>query len=207
MTLLLLIRHGENDYLKKGRLPGQTAGIHLNDRGHEQAAALATNLANLPIKAIYSSSLERAVETAEPIARALKLDIELRPGLMDGDVGEWTGKEIRKLSKNALWKVVQMAPSRAHFPGGESFLELQTRIVQEIEAICGAHKKELVAVVFHADPIKLSVAYYLGLPLDQYQKLAVDAGSVTLLAVGNLGASLLALNLRPPFKLNFPKRK
>jgi probable phosphoglycerate mutase len=207
MTLLLLIRHGENDYLKKGRLPGHTPGIHLNERGREQAAALAHTLGKLPIKAIYASSLERAVETAEPLAQALKLDIQLRPGLMDGDVGKWTGKEIKKLSKNPAWKIVQTAPSRAQFPGGESFLELQTRIIREIEAICMDHKKDLVAVVFHADPMKLAIAYFLGLPLDHFQKLTIDPGSVTLMAIGDVGVRLLGLNLKPPLELKFPKRK
>jgi len=202
MTTLFLIRHGENDFVKKSRLPGHLPGIHLNQRGCEQAQALAESLGKLPIKAIYASSLERAVETAAPLAQALKLEVELRPGLRDAEVGAWTGKEIRKLRRDPLWKLVQEAPSRARFPQGESIQEEQTRIVNEIEAICERHKKEMVAVIFHADPIKLAVAHYLGLPLDNFQRLSIGPGSVSVLMIGKSKGVLAALNLVPPF--NFP---
>jgi probable phosphomutase (TIGR03848 family) len=203
MPTLLLIRHGENDYLKKGRLPGRLPGIHLNEHGHEQAAALAESLKAAPIRAIYSSPLERAVETAEPLAQALGLAIQVRPGLLDTDVGEWEGLPLRKLRKLPLWKQVQELPSQVRFPGGESFLELQGRLVSEIDAIRRSHKqKDLLVVVFHADPIKLVLAHFLGLPLDNFQKLSVAAGSVSILVAGKSGGMLAALNLKPPFVLN-----
>jgi len=206
MTLLLLIRHGENEFTEKGRLPGQLPGIHLNARGKEQAAALAEGLAKLPIKAVYASSLERAVETAAPLATALGLELELRPGLMDGNTGAWSGKEIRKLGKEPMWKIVQSAPSRARFPGGESIHETQTRVVNALETICARHPRDLVAVVFHADPILLAVAYFIGLPLDEFHRLSMDTGAASLLAVGEGRAHLLAHNLKPPFQFDFPKR-
>jgi probable phosphomutase (TIGR03848 family) len=202
MPTLLLIRHGENEYLKKHKLPGQLPDIHLNERGRAQAAALAEGLKKLPIKAIYSSPLERAVETIEPLARELKLEIQLRPALMDIDVGTWTGRSIKVLSRTKAWTVVQRSPSQFHFPNGESFLQTQERVVSTLDAIVAGHKKEMVAVVFHADPIKLAVAHYLGLPLDNFQRLAIQAGSVTVLGVHEMGAALLALNLVPPF--SFP---
>ena len=171
MTTLLLVRHGENDYLKQGRMPGRLSGIHLNKRGREQAAILAETLKMLPIQAIYSSPLERAIETAEPLAGSLGLAIQLRSGLMDTDVGEWQGMQLKKLRKNPLWKLVQEQPSQVRFPSGESFMELQERLVREIEAIRAIHKqKDVVAVVFHADPIKLVIAHYIGLSLDNFQK-------------------------------------
>jgi probable phosphomutase (TIGR03848 family) len=203
MPTLLLIRHGENDFLKKGRLPGRLPDIHLNKHGREQAAALAESLKAAPIRAIYSSPLERAVETAEPLAQALGLAIQVRPGLLDTDVGEWEGLHLKKLRKLPLWKQVQELPSQVRFPGGESFLELQERLVREIDAIRSAHKpKDLLAVVFHADPIKLVLAHFLGLPLDNFQKLGVAAGSVSILVAGKSGGMLAALNLKPPFVLN-----
>jgi probable phosphoglycerate mutase len=104
MPVLLLIRHGENDFVKQGRLPGLMPGIHLNKHGQAQAAALAESLKNLPIRAIYASPLERAMETAEPLAQALGLAIQLRPGLQDTDVGEWQGVQLKKLRKLPLWK-------------------------------------------------------------------------------------------------------
>ena len=203
MPTLLLIRHGENDYLKKNRLPGRLPDIHLNEHGREQAAALAESLKAAPIRAIYSSPLERAVETAEPLAQALGLAIQVRPGLLDTDVGEWEGLHLKKLRKLPLWKQVQELPSQVRFPGGESFLELQERLVREIDAIRRAHKqKDMLAVVFHSDPIKLVLAHFLGLPLDNFQKLSVAAGSVSILVAGKSGGMLAALNLKPPFVLN-----
>ena len=202
MTTLLLVRHGENDYLKQGRMPGRLSGIHLNKRGREQAAILAETLKMLPIQAIYSSPLERAIETAEPLAGSLGLAIQLRSGLMDTDVGEWQGMQLKKLRKNPLWKLVQEQPSQVRFPSGESFMELQERLVREIEAIRAIHKqKDVVAVVFHADPIKLVIAHYIGLSLDNFQKLTVSAGSVSVLVTGKSSGQLAALNLRPPFEL------
>ena len=200
MPTLLLIRHGENDFVKKGRLPGRTPGLHLNQRGQEQAAALAETLKKLPLRAIYASPLERAVETAGPLAQALGLEIQLRPGLQDTDVGEWQGQLLKDLRKLPLWKQVQSRPSEVRFPGGESFQELHERLIGEIESLRVAHKpKDLLALVFHCDPIKLVLAHYIGLPMDDFQKFGVAPGSVSVLMIGKSGAFLAALNLRPPF--------
>jgi broad specificity phosphatase PhoE len=202
MPTLLLIRHGDNDFLKQGRLPGHLPDIHLNQHGREQAAALAESLKTLPIRAIYSSPLERAVETAGPLAQALGQPIQLSPALLDTDVGEWEGLDLKKLRKLPLWKQVQEQPSRFRFPGGESFLEIQERLVREVDVIRRRHKpREMLALVFHSDPIKLVLAHFLGLPLDNIQKLSVAAGSVSILVLGKSGGQLAALNLRPPFAL------
>ena len=203
MPTLLLIRHGENDFLAKNRLPGHIPGIHLNGRGHEQAAELARTLSRLPIKAIYSSPLERAVETAEPLAQSLGLGIQLRPNLTDTDVGEWAGRSWKALGRTRLWKVIQQTPSQFQFPGGETFVLTQERVVRALDAIASAHADELIAVFFHADPIKLAVAHYLGMPLDTFQRLTVSTGSVTILKIDGSTVKLLALNLIPPF--SFPK--
>ncbi len=205
MTTFLLIRHGENEYTRKNKLPGQQAGIHLNERGQKQAAALADSLKALPIEAVYSSSLERAVETAGPLAQALHLEIQPRPALMDINIGTWTGRSLRMLNRLKVWAIVQRAPSLYHFPEGESFLQAQERVVSELDSIAQAHKKGLVAVVFHADPIKLAIAHYIGLPFDHFQRLVIGTGSVSILGLHELGAALLALNLTPPFSLPFPR--
>ena len=203
MPIFLLIRHGENNYLKTGRMAGRLPDIHLNKHGLEQAAALAETLKKAPVRAIYSSPLERAVETAEPLAKALELPIQLRPGLMDTDVGEWQGLQLKQLRKLALWKQVQKQPSQVRFPGGESFLEMQERLVREFDLILQTHKqKEMIAVVFHSDPIKLVLAFYIGLPLDNFQKLGISPGSVSVLLAGKSGAHLAAMNLTPPFAMN-----
>ncbi len=202
MPTLLLIRHGENPFVKQDRLPGRLPGIHLNERGREQAAALADALKALPIRAIYSSPLERAVETAGPLAQALGLPIQPRPNLLDTDVGEWQGLLVRDLRKSPQWKHEQERPSTFVFPGGESFIQLQERLVGEIEAIRRAHKqKDVLAVVFHSDPIKLVLAHFLGLPLDNFQRFSLAPGSVSILVLGKSGAHLAGVNLRPPFAL------
>ena len=202
MPTLLLIRHGENDFVKEDRLPGRIPGIHLNAHGQAQAAALAENLKKLPLRAIYASPLERAVETATPLAQATGLELQLRPGLLDTDVGEWQGLLFKDLRKLPLWKQVQRQPAEVRFPGGESFLELQDRLVWEVDRIRLAHKpKDVIALVFHSDPIKLVLAHYIGLPLNSFQKLGVSPGSVSVLMVGKSGVHLAALNLRPPFVL------
>lgn len=209
MPLLLLIRHGENDFVKTGKLPGQTAGIHLNERGQKQAQSLGEALKDVPIKAIYSSPLERAMETAAPIASARKLEIISEPDLKDTDVGSWQGKSLKVLRLTKVWSIVQNAPSRFRFPGGESFVESQVRYVAALERIVKKHTKprDVVAVVFHADPIKLAVSHFLGLPLDRFQRLSCDTGSLTALYVSETGANLLKLNQRPPFDfLSEPKK-
>src|SRR6266508_3771870 len=201
MPLLILIRHGENDFVKTGKLPGQSAGIHLNERGQKQAQALGEALKEVPIKAIYASPLERALETAEPIAESHNLQIIQEPDLMDAKVGKWEGKSLKALRLTNAWKIVQHSPSRFQFPEGESFVSLQTRLVNVLEGIVKKYNKpkDIVALVFHADPIKLAVAHFLGMPLDHFQRLSCDTGSVTALFIGVMGANLLKFNQRPPF--------
>jgi probable phosphoglycerate mutase len=123
-------------------------------------------------------------------------------------VGKWQGKSLKVLRLTNAWKVVQNAPSRFQFPEGESFLELQTRIASALENIIRKHNKpkHIVAAVFHADPIKLAVSHFLGLPLDHFQRLGCDTGSVTVLHINEMGAHLLKLNQRPPFDF-LPKEK
>jgi len=208
MPLLLLIRHGENDYVKTGKLAGRTPGVHLNEKGQQQAQALGEALKDVPIKAVYSSPLERAMETAQPIAESHKLPIIQESHLMDTDIGKWQGKSLKVLRLTNAWKIVQSAPSRFRFPEGESFPEAQTRYVNTLERIIQKHHKphDIVAVVFHADPIKLAVAHLLGMPLDHFQRLGCDTGSLTALYVGDASANLIKLNQRPPFDF-LPKAK
>ena len=205
MPTLLLIRHGENDYLARNKLPGHYPDIHLNECGRKQAAELDRTLNRLPIKAVYTSPLERAVETATPLARSLKLEVQLCPGLVDINVGVWTGRSWKVLNRTKNGKIIQETPSQFQFPEGESFVQVQERVVAVLDSITAAHGDELVAVVFHADPIKLGVAHYLGLPLDHFQRLAVFTGSVTVLQINDISGRLLALNLLPPF--SFPDLK
>ena len=205
MPIILLIRHGENDYVKKGRLAGRLPGVHLNNNGRKQAQDLAKLLASAPIKAVYSSPMERAVETAEPLADRLDLQVQTRPGLMEADMGEWTNQSLKSLRRLKAWRSVQFTPSLFRFPGGESFAETQQRLVGEILALCAQHDpKELIACVTHADPIKLAVAYFIGLPLDNFQRLGASPASITALHIGEFGCQLMTLNFDLSFNLPKP---
>lgn len=201
MPIFILVRHGENEYTKKGRLAGYLPNVYLNERGQEQARALADALKDTSLAAIYSSPLERAVETATPIASARRLEVQIETGLTETNVGKWQGRSWKVMGRTKAWKIVQKSPSRFRFPEGETFYECQTRVVAALDAICKRHKpKDIVACVFHADPIKLAVAHYIGLPLDQFQRLGCETGSVTMMYVGETGAHLMKLNQRPPFE-------
>lgn len=208
MPLLLLIRHGENEFTAKHKLAGHLPDVHLNERGQKQAQALAEALKEVPIRAIYSSPLERAVETTTPIATAHGLEVQLEAGLMETNVGKWQGRSLASLRLQKYWRVVQNAPSRVQFPEGETFYGCQTRVVAALDSISRKYKpQDIVACVFHADPIRLAVAHYIGLPLDHFQRLSCDTGSLTALYVGETGASLIKLNQRPPFEFLQPQQK
>lgn len=206
MTLLLLIRHGENEYTKKGKLAGRLPNVHLNERGREQARVLGEALKETPLAAIYSSPLERAVETATPIASGRGLEVQVEAGLVEINIGLWQGRSLAALRLSKKWKVVQGAPSRAKFPEGETFYECQARVIAALDAILRKHKaKDVVACVFHADPIKLTVSHFIGQPLDQFQRLGCETGSLSALQVDEAGAFLIKLNQRPPFDF-LPKK-
>ncbi len=198
MTVVLLIRHAENDYVRTGRLAGRLPGVHLNARGREQAQALAEALRETPLAAVYSSPLERALETAQPVAEAHGLEVVVREGLLELDIGAWQGCTLKQLRRRKLWRVVQGTPSRMRFPDGETFLEAQGRVVAELEALAAQHSpKAVIACVSHADLIKLAVAYYLGLPLDLFQRLTIAPASITALAfLPDAPPRLLTLNHR-----------
>jgi len=201
MPLLLLIRHGENEYVKTGKMAGRIPGVHLNEKGQKQAQALTESLKDVSIKAMHVSPLERAMETAQPIAKSQKLKIIKEPDLMDTDIGKWQGRSWKALRLTKAWRIVQNAPSRFRFPEGESFPDAQIRIVNVLEKIVRTYKKpgDIVAVVFHADPIKLAVAHFLGMPLDHFQRLSCDTGSLTAIFASESRSNLIKLNQRPPF--------
>jgi probable phosphomutase (TIGR03848 family) len=206
---LLLIRHAANDWLGE-RLAGWTPDVHLNEEGRAQASALAQRLADVPLDALYCSPLERTLETAQPLADAHGLVIQIREALGESQCGEWTGKSLKELQEDKLWQVVQIYPSGARFPGGESMREIQTRMVAELDAIRDAHPGQTVAVVSHADPIKLAIAFYTGLSLDLFQRLTISPASVTALTFTPFGPRLICLNYNdslPSFKIEREEEK
>ncbi len=195
MTTLLLVRHALNDMVGK-RLAGWLPGVHLNARGREQAEGLAQRLASVSLAAVYTSPLERARETAEVIAEVQGVPLYVREALGEVRYGRWEGQALEDLKKTPLWPQVQRFPSRVRFPEGEALYEVQCRVVRALEEIVETHpgEYEVVAVVAHADVVRLAVAYFLGLPLDLYQRLVISPASVTVLHLGPEGPRLIRLN-------------
>jgi probable phosphomutase (TIGR03848 family)/uncharacterized repeat protein (TIGR03847 family) len=194
MTILLLIRHASNDYLKEGRLPGWIPGIHLNAQGQREADALARRLNHIPIAAIYSSPLERALDTAKAIAACQKLEVHIREEIGEMRAGEWSGKKIDEIRETEIFQQLQSKPVGVHLPGGESIDEVQTRMVAAIETIVAAHPNQVVAIVSHADPLKAVVAHYLKMDLNEFQRLSISPASVTVFFFNEHGAHLFRLN-------------
>lgn len=182
MTTLYLIRHAENDFIRQRKLAGWLPGIHLNGRGRAQAEALVPLFEGVRLQALYSSPLERATETAAPLARAHGLSVQRRSGLGETRYGRWEGQSISRLRRLKLWSQLQTAPSLVTIPDGESLRGTQARIVGELERILERHSGA-VACLSHADPIKLALAHYLGQPLDLFQRLTIEPASVSTLVI------------------------
>ena len=193
-TLVLLVRHGQTPTTGKV-LPGRAPGLHLADAGREQAERAAARIAELPrVDALYASPLERARETAAPIAAARKLRVQVERGLLECDFGDWTGRELAALSKLPEWQTVQRAPSTFTFPGGESFTAMQTRMVAAVDRIRAKHAGGVVVCVSHADPIKAAVAHAMGTPLDLFQRIVISTCSVTAILYSDTAPIVLTVN-------------
>ncbi len=192
-TKLVLVRHAVTG-VTGSVLSGRAAGIDLSDDGRRQAEAVGERLAPLPVAGVYTSPIERTAQTAECIAKHHDLEVRPLPGVIEADYGEWTGAKLADLAKTDLWKTVQVAPSRARFPGGESLAEMQSRMVAALEAVVAEHEGKVVVVVSHADPIKSAIAHFTGVHLDLFQRVVVSPASVTVLELGPWGAALLKCN-------------
>ncbi len=193
-TLVLLVRHGLT--ATTGRLlPGRAPGLHLSDEGRGQADAVARRIAALPrVAAVYTSPLERARETAAAIARARRLAARVERGLLELDYGDWTGQSLKRIVRKAEWVAVQRHPSGFRFPGGESFTEMQARVVGALGRLVARHPGRTIVAVFHADPIKAAVAHALGAHLDLFQRIAIAPASVTAIAYRAHGPVVLTVN-------------
>jgi probable phosphomutase (TIGR03848 family) len=194
-TTVLLVRHGQT--ATTGRvLPGRAPGLHLSDDGRRQAEAAAQRIAKLErVAAIYASPLERARETAMPIARIRSLALRIERGLLELDVGSWTGSRLDRLSKRPEWTTVQRYPSGFRFPEGESFVEMQARVTTALARMVEHHRGGVVVAVSHADPIKAALAHALGMHLDLFQRLAIAPGYITTIVYSAGGPTVLGMNV------------
>ena len=182
MTRILLVRHAPTSETGD-LLTGRAGGVSLDGQGRQAARATAEALAGLEIEAVYSSPIERTMETAAAVARPHEITPIVEPGLIEIDFGEWTGRTLESLRREKAWKAVQMTPSRFRFPDGESFAEAQRRSVESVERIAGTHEGKTAVAVSHSDIIKLVIAHYLGQALDLFQRLRISTASVSELRI------------------------
>ncbi|HYI60684.1 MAG TPA: MSMEG_4193 family putative phosphomutase [Acidimicrobiales bacterium] len=193
-TRVLFVRHGATP-TTGAVLPGRAPGLHLADQGRAQAEATAGRIGGLKgVAAVYASPLERTQETAAPIGRALGLRVKVDKGLLEADFGDWTGAKLADLRKRSEWKAVQGHPSAFRFPGGESFAEMQGRVVGATRRLCAAHPGATIVLVSHADPIKAALNEALGAHLDAFQRIVVSPCSVSAVAYGPTSTVVLAVN-------------
>ena len=189
-----MVRHGKTPSTGK-LLPGRAKGLHLSDTGKQEALVVAERLSKIKkVAAIYASPLERARETAAPIAKALKQKVIINKGLLECDFGDWTGEELAKLMKLPEWSNVQRAPSTFRFPKGESFTEMQTRMVSTLDDLRKKHSGGVVICVSHADPIKAAVALAMGTHIDLFQRIVISTCSVTAVSYSSFGPVVLTVN-------------
>ncbi|MDP9067504.1 MAG: MSMEG_4193 family putative phosphomutase [Actinomycetota bacterium] len=200
MTTIYLVRHGVTSHTGH-RLTGWMEGVHLNEEGKRQAEATAQHLAEVPLKAIYSSPIDRTIETARPIAAIHDLDVKVNHQIGEVDYGKWTNRSLKSLMRTKLWGTVQRWPSAVRFPEGETLREVQTRAVDELERLRAEHPRDSICCVSHGDTIKLVVAHYLGLHIDLFQRIFIGPASVSVLNVSDYGPQVLALNAAPMPKL------
>ncbi|MDP9022984.1 MAG: histidine phosphatase family protein [Actinomycetota bacterium] len=194
MATVVLVRHAVTA-ATGSRLGGRTPAP-LTEEGRAQAEAVAERLAHTRLAAVYASPIRRTLETAATIAARQRRDVRQLDGVQEFDYGSWTDRSLKQLRRTRLFESIQQTPGRVTFPGGESFVAAQSRAVLAIEQVVNAHPgKATIAVVSHADVIKIVIAHYAGIQLDLFQRLVISPGSVSQLALPRRGIPrLLGLN-------------
>jgi probable phosphoglycerate mutase len=193
-TFVLLVRHGTTPTTGL-KLPGRAPGLHLSDEGRRQAEAAARRIGALRhVSAVYASPVDRARETAVPIAQARGLALRIDRDLVELDVGEWTGLSLAQARRRKEWEIIQNHPSAFRFPEGESFMEAQTRMTSAIARLVERHRGGTIVAVSHADPIKLFTAHALGTPLDLFQRILIATASITVIAWTHEVPGVLTVN-------------
>jgi probable phosphomutase (TIGR03848 family) len=221
MPTLILARHGRTTANASGVLAGRTRGVHLDERGLEQAEAAAGRLADLTLAAVVTSPLERCRETARAIARSQQTPVKVSTerGLLECDYGSWTGRELKTLAKEPLWRTVQAHPSAAVFPDGESMADMSARAVAAVRRwdarVEAEHGPDAVWVaVSHGDVIKSILADALGNHLDTFQRIVVDPASLSVVRYTPLRPFVVSVNttagslahLKPPSRRRRSRR-
>ena len=193
MTTFYLIRHGLNDWVDH-KLAGWLPDVSLNSRGREQAERLADRLRRTRFDAVVSSPLERALETAAPLAALAGVDVEICEGVGEIRTGEWTGKTLADLESDPRWKQFNVFRGGTRAPGGELMLETQTRMVNELLRLRARFRDGTVAVVSHGDPLRAVLGYFLGAPIDMFLRLEVNPASISIVRSDEWGARVVCVN-------------
>jgi broad specificity phosphatase PhoE len=194
--MFFLVRHAAHELVDRvlcGRMPG----VSLGEEGRAQASRVAERLARERITAIHTSPLERARETAAPIAERLRLAPEVHEAINEIDLGEWSGRSFEDLSQDPRWQSWNSARAVSRPPGGESMLEVHARAIGHLERARSAHPDQAVVLVSHADVIKAALLYCLGMPIDGYRLFDISPASISTLVVGDWGAKVLSMNEVP----------
>jgi probable phosphomutase (TIGR03848 family) len=193
MTTILLIRHGMTDDVARA-LSGTAAHGHLNQTGRAQADAIARQLARLPVAAVVSSPLERARETAEPIAAQHDLTVEIVPALGEFEFGDWTGRTITRLESDDEWRRFNRARSLTRPPAGELMLEVQSRAMAALLQLSERFPDQTIAAISHGDVIRSVLLYLLGMPLDFVHRLEVAPARISIVQWDPDAARVLQVN-------------
>jgi probable phosphoglycerate mutase len=195
MTQFLFVRHATHDFLAQKKIAGRRPGIHLNPTGKKQAEELARRLSVLPIEAIYCSPLERACETAAPLAEELSLEPKITGDFNEIDFGDWTGRAFVDLDCLPGWQRWNRFRSNAVAPNGESMVEAQARALQKVFELKNQYR--MVAIFSHGDIIRAVLAHFLGISLDLFQRIEISPGSVSLVELEDDCVHIGYINLTP----------
>ncbi len=185
---LILVRHAptaETGGILTGRLPG----VALSPGGIDEAHARAEQLADLQIDVVVSSPVQRCRETAKILAAAWGRTVRVDRGFIEADFGDWSGRTLRSLYRLKAWQRLMTSPARFGFPGGETFLDLRSRVVAATEKLAGSHRKKRVVVVSHADTIRVVVSHYMGVPLDLVHRLEARPLSASIVDLPDDGSA------------------
>jgi probable phosphomutase (TIGR03848 family) len=193
MGLVFLVRHGLT--AQTGRLLyGRTPGIDLDERGRTQAERLVERFDGIRLSAIYTSPLERCVQTVEPLAAARRARVRPDDAFLEMEAGAWTGRTLAQLRRTKAWRTVQQTPSDFEFPGGEAFLGAQARVVTAIDRLARRHRTGSIMIATHGDIVRIALAHYLATPLDDFQRIVIDPAGVSVVLLGAARPHVLLVN-------------
>ena len=181
MALIYLLRHAHSEANGAGILAGRASGVMLSEIGRRQADQIAIQLHREEFVAIYHSPMERCSQTIAPLAKRLGRRPRSIEEFIEMDYGKWTGRPLKELSKDPLWRDIKRNPSEVRFPSGESFRGAQRRVIRGLNAITRRHPNGKILIVSHGDIIKLAIQETLAGDLDKFQRIVIDPASLSVL--------------------------